>query len=164
MGAVVENIQDEPENLLYHHGAYFPGDRVSPPLEAGFWLGSGDCRSIDAGLIEPRRADPINVFHVHNDNRILAFHRWLEGIGRDVVVVASLNEATFYNYLLGFPGSGRWLEVFNSDVYDHWVNPWAAGNGGAVHADGSPMHNLPHSASLVVPANSVLVFSRDAGD
>lgn len=110
------------------------------------------------------RGDPINVFHLHNDNRILAFHRWLEGIGRDVVVVASLNEATLYDYLLGFPRSGRWLEVFNSDVYDNWVNPWGAGNGGAVQADGLPMHNLPHSVSIVIPANSVLVFSLDAGD
>jgi len=31
---------------------------------------------------------------------------------------------------------GRWLEVFNSDVYDNWVNPIVAGNQGAVEASG----------------------------
>jgi 1,4-alpha-glucan branching enzyme len=28
---------------------------------------------------------------------------------------------------LGFPIPGFWREVFNSDVYDHWVNPKVAG-------------------------------------
>ncbi|HET7343786.1 MAG TPA: alpha amylase C-terminal domain-containing protein [Methylomirabilota bacterium] len=110
------------------------------------------------------RGEPINVFHVHDANRVLAFHRWLEGAGRDVVVVASLNESTLFGYGLGFPGGGRWLEVFNSDVYDNFVNPQVAGNGGAVVADGPPLHGLPASAAIVIPANGVLVFARDPGD
>src|SRR6185503_16735572 len=44
------------------------------------------------------RGEGLNVFHVHNDNRVFAFHRWIPGLGRDVVVVASLNERTFYHY------------------------------------------------------------------
>jgi 1,4-alpha-glucan branching enzyme len=109
------------------------------------------------------RGDPINVFHVHNGNRVLAFHRWLEGIGRDVVVAASLNESTFWSYQLGFPAAGRWVEAFNSDVYDNWVNPLRAGNGGGVSADGPPLHGLPVSASSVLPANGLVVFTREAG-
>lgn len=109
------------------------------------------------------RGGGINAFHVHDDNRVLAFQRWAEGVGRDVVVVASLNESTFYGYQLGFPGGGRWLEVFNSDIYDNWVNPIAAGNGGSVYADGPPMHGLPNSAGVVIPANGLVVFARDNG-
>src|SRR6267142_1046188 len=51
---------------------------------------------------------------------------WWDGlVGRDVVVVASLNEDTFFDhsYRLGFPGDGHWEEVFNSDVYDNFFNP-----------------------------------------
>jgi len=110
------------------------------------------------------RAEGLNVFHVHNQNRILAFQRWVEGFGRDVVVIASLNESTFWSYDIGFPDSGYWLEVFNSDVYDNWVNPSVAGNGGGVWANSAPMHGLPASATLVIPANSILVFARDRGD
>ena len=52
----------------------------------------------------------------HNPgNRVIAFHRWVEFEGWDVVVVASLSETTYYNYVLGFPLPGRWAEVFNSD-------------------------------------------------
>ena len=89
-------------------------------------------------------------------------HRWLEGVGRDIIVVVSLNERTFNepNYQLGLPLSGRWLEVFNSDVYDHWVNPWVSGNGGGTHASGKPLHGFATSASIVIPANSVVVFVK----
>ena len=126
--------------------------------------------SVSRGLISLRRRQPglrgegINVFHVHNDNRVIAYQRWVEGSGRDVVVVVSLNEWTFRGYQLGFPGPGRWLEVFNSDVYDNWVNPIVAGNGGGINADGGPMHGLPSSASVVIPANGFVVFARDSGD
>jgi 1,4-alpha-glucan branching enzyme len=101
---------------------------------------------------------------VDEGNRVLAFQRWVEGQGRDVMVVASLNEETLSGYRIGMPRAGRWIEAFNSDVYDHWVNPLSAGNGGAVWADGIPMHGLPTSASMTVPANSILILTVDAGD
>ena len=104
------------------------------------------------------------MFHVHNRNRVIAFQRWIEGIGREVVVAASLNESTYWSYWLGFPGPGRWLEVFNSDVYDQWVNPNVQGNFGGVTADGPEWDGLPGSAAITLPANSLLVFARDGGD
>jgi 1,4-alpha-glucan branching enzyme len=109
------------------------------------------------------RGERINVFHVHNGNRVLAFQRWMEDVGRDVVVAVSLRESTYYGYQLGFPGAGWWHEVFNSDVYDHWVNPLVAGNGTGVRADGAQLHGLPASASVVIPANGMIVFARDHG-
>jgi 1,4-alpha-glucan branching enzyme len=117
-------------------------------------------------LIALRRSQPalcgdkINVFHVHNDNRIIAFHRWVEAGGCDVVVVVSLNESTFWNYRLGFPASGLWREAFNSDVYDNWVNPQIAGNQGAIFAIADSLHGFPAAAEIVIPANSILVFTR----
>jgi 1,4-alpha-glucan branching enzyme len=97
----------------------------------------------------------VNAFLHHNIDRIIAFHRWVEGAGEDVVVVASLNEFTFYSYTVAFPGPGRWREVFNSDVYDNWVNPIVAGNGGEVFANGSGTQGLPFSASIVIPPNGM---------
>lgn len=142
-----------------------------------YWAGlqSGDTSMVDhlrftSELVALRRRHPalrgemVHAFYVHNQNRVLAFHRWLEGIGRDVVVVMSLNESTFWGYALGFPGGGTWLEVFNSDIYDNWVNPQAAGNGGQIAADGGPRDGMPASATIVIPANAMVVFARDAGD
>jgi 1,4-alpha-glucan branching enzyme len=112
------------------------------------------------------RGEGVNVFHLDNDNRVIAMHRWLLGVGRDVVVVASLNESTFYNrsYRLGFPDGGHWNEVFNSDIYDQWLNPNAQGNPGGVTAGGPSWDGFPISAEITLPANSVLVFARDQGD
>jgi 1,4-alpha-glucan branching enzyme len=110
------------------------------------------------------RGENIQVFHIHNGNRIIAFHRWIENVSQDVVVVASLNESTFYEYQLGFPGSGSWLEIFNSDIYDHWVNPNGAGNGGQIAAQGPPTHGLPCSAKIVIPATAILVFIVQCGE
>ena len=106
------------------------------------------------------RGDNVHAFHVNNQNRVIAFHRWLEGSGQDVIVVATLAEATLFNYEIGFPFAGHWVEVFNSDVYDNFVNPSVAGNGGGVSASGGPLHGFPAFASVVIPANGVVVFAR----
>ena len=55
-------------------------------------------------------------------------------------------------------------QVFNSDVYDTWVNPEVQGNGGGIVADGPPWNNMPTSANITLPAISILVFARDQGD
>jgi 1,4-alpha-glucan branching enzyme len=95
----------------------------------------------------------------HNPgNRVIAFHRWVEWEGWDVVIVASFSEVTYYDYLLGFPQPGRWAEVFNSDFYENYPNPNVAGNGGSVDANGPATEAMPHSARIVIPANSLLVF------
>ena len=105
----------------------------------------------------------MRVHYVNNTDRVLAFYRWIEGFGNDVVVVASLRESTFWEYRIGFPGGGQWSEVFNSDVYDNWVNPMVAGNHGAVSADAVPMHGMPASAAVVIPANAIVAFARNGG-
>jgi 1,4-alpha-glucan branching enzyme len=110
------------------------------------------------------RGEATNVFHVHNGNRVIAFHRWLPGAGRDVVVVASLAETTYDGYQLGFPRGGLWIEVFNADYYDTMPNPDVKGNGGHVVADGPPLHGLPTSAPVVIPAGGLVVFALDRGD
>lgn len=107
------------------------------------------------------RGEGLHVISVDPRNRVIAFQRWVEGVGCDTVVVASLNEHTLYGYRLGMPRVGRWLELFNSDVYDGWVNPEVAGNGGGIEAVGDGMHGLSASAAMTIPANAILVFSQD---
>lgn len=105
------------------------------------------------------RGENVHAFHVHNQNRVIAFHRWLEGSGQDVIVVATLAETIWYDYAIGFPLAGQWLEVFNSDVYDNWVNPIVAGNRGGILASGPPLHGFQTSANIVIPANGFVVFT-----
>ena len=137
------------------------------------WAGldEGDKQMLDhvrftSDLLGLRREQPalrgqgFRVIHASDQDRVLAFQRWVEGEGRDVIVVAHLSTFNRSGYRIGFPGGGDWRELFNSDVYENWVNPNAAGNGGRVFAELRPMHGLSHSAELVLPANGVIVFSR----
>lgn len=109
--------------------------------------------------LDALRRGRVNVYHAWGPTRVLAFHRWIEGSGRDVVIVVSLSEVTHYGYALGFPRPGRWIECFNSDTYDNWVNPATVGNGGSIIAYDGGLHGLPAHADVIVPANGMLVFS-----
>ncbi|WP_436530190.1 alpha amylase C-terminal domain-containing protein [Actinoplanes sp. HUAS TT8] len=115
-------------------------------------------------LIRMRRALPalrggaVSIISVDETNRVVAFHRWVPGVGEDVVVVLTFSESTLHDYRLGLPRPGRWREAFNSDYYDHFPNPQVSGNAGAVVADGSPMHGLGQSGALTVPANGLIVL------
>jgi 1,4-alpha-glucan branching enzyme len=112
------------------------------------------------------RSDPVDLYHADDANRVLAFHRWIPDQGRDIVVILSLGESTFYEhgYQLGLPLAGPWHEVFNSDYYDHFPNAWVQGNAGGLTANGPPLHAMSQSAAITLPANSLLVLARDLGD
>jgi len=115
------------------------------------------------------RGEGCNPYHVDNEGRVLAFQRWVEGRGRDVLVVVSMNETTHWNYALPLPAGGYWHEVFNSDAYDSLpdtggYNPNSVGNPSGIAADSRSTGGFLFSAAVVIPANGVLVFARDLGD
>jgi 1,4-alpha-glucan branching enzyme len=94
-------------------------------------------------------------------DRVLAIHRWIEGVGADVLFVANLQEVNRFGYRIGFPGGGRWREVLNSDFYDTFPNPQTTGNGGSVTVDDRfAWDGMPSSAAIGLPANGFIVFTR----
>ncbi|MGJ5176967.1 alpha amylase C-terminal domain-containing protein [Bradyrhizobium oligotrophicum] len=142
-----------------------PDTTIQWPLLDGEDKITADAVRFTSELIAIRRTHPAltaegcAIVHAHDGNRVLAFHRW-DGAGDDVIVIASLNETPWRDYAIGFPATGQWKEVFNSDVYDNWVNPDVVGNNGAVTATGPALHGQPSSAMVTIPANGVLVFAR----
>ena len=98
------------------------------------------------------RSRNIDVLHVHDANRVLAFRRWEEG--DELLVIASLNNTAFAGgYRVQSPriADGRWREIFNSDT---------AGYGGDGLVDAEPVTAVGGVFSPRLPANSVLVFQR----
>ncbi len=106
------------------------------------------------------RGQGFRLMHVHDQNRVLAFHRWVEDAGHDAIVIVHLAPFHRFGYRIGFPADGEWREVFNSDVYENWVNPDVVGNNGRVIADPYPLHDFSHSGALTLPANSIVIFTR----
>jgi len=144
-----DDVPGHPELLLY-----WAGLAAADPTMRNF-------RNFIRELIQLRwrqaalRGEGFSPIHAHDQNRVLAFQRWVPGVGEDIVVVASFANRTWFGYQLGFPRGGRWLEVFNSEAYETYA---PQGNGGEVQANGGPMHGLSASAFLTIPANSLLVF------
>jgi len=118
-------------------------------------------------LVQLRRTQPAlraggaRVSRAQNYERVIVLHRWVEGQGQDVVVVASLDEQPKHGYAVGLPFSGIWRELFNSDFYDNFPNPGTVGNGSFVQAAGRPLDGFMASAALTLPANGVIVLARD---
>jgi 1,4-alpha-glucan branching enzyme len=58
----------------------------------------------------------INVHHVNQSDKVLAFHRWDQGGPRDDVVVSvNLAARSYYTYRIGLPRGGIWRVRFNGD-------------------------------------------------
>ena len=117
-------------------------------------------------LIRLRRAQPalrgdqLRVSTRNGLDRVIAIHRWIEGAGRDVLLVANLQEMDRYGYRIGYPGAGGWQEIFNSDFYDGLPNPSTFGNAWGVTADEVPWDGMLASAAVNLPANGFIAFAR----
>lgn len=98
------------------------------------------------------RSHNLDVLHVHNDNRVIAFKRWDNG--EEVIVVASLSNRPFDGYVLrkdalAIP-SARWKEVFNSDA-DRYGGANLGNFGSSIQAsDGALSVRIPASGLLVL--------------
>ena len=147
-----DDATNHPDLLLWWEGLDFGYDpnmgRFHRFIEELVWL-----RRREPAL----RSETLNPFHVHNDNRVLVYHRWVPGEGRDLVVISSLNDYTFNGYEVGWPADGRWREIFNSDAYDDYL---PTGNGGSIDAWGAGRDGMPATARLTIPSNSLLIFAR----
>ena len=62
------------------------------------------------------RGQHVNVYHVNNNDKVIAFHRWENGgPGDDVIVVLNFSDRNYSSYTIGFPRGGTWYIRFNSD-------------------------------------------------
>jgi 1,4-alpha-glucan branching enzyme len=108
------------------------------------------------------RGQHLNVFHVNDSDKVLAFHRWDQGGPRDdVIVVCNFRAADRPdNYRIGLPRSGNWRVRFNSDWAGYsadFTNRWVPD----VTAQSIPWNGMPFSGTLPIPAYSTLILSQD---
>ena len=62
------------------------------------------------------KGQSLNVFHVNDAAKVIAFHRWDRGgAADDVVVVVNMANRSYDSYSIGFPRAGAWNIRFNSD-------------------------------------------------
>jgi 1,4-alpha-glucan branching enzyme len=77
-----------------------------------------------------------------------------------VLVLANFTPVTRFNYRVGVPGPGRWVELLNGDANEYGGS--GQGNAGGVEAEPMPWHGHPWSVSLTVSPLTVLIFKGKA--
>jgi len=114
-------------------------------------------RNTTAGL----RGTHLNVHHLNDTDKVIAYHRWAGGGPRDdVVVLANLSAREWPAYRIGMPRSGRWQVRLNTDWAGYDVDfggvPVLATSTDAAAPDG-----MACSASIALPAYGAIVLSQD---
>jgi len=103
----------------------------------------------------------VDVYHINQDDKIIAYHRWESGGPRDsVVVVANFSAQSQKDYPIALPAQGTWIVRFNSDsrYYDQEFGD--IGNS-SVHAEAGGKDGLPAQGRINVAAYSALILSQD---
>lgn len=108
------------------------------------------------------RGEHVNVFHVNDRDKVIAFHRWESGGPRDdVVVVANFSNRPFDSYRIGFPRAGLWKVRLNSD-WSGYSSDFANHPTFDLEA-GAPGHDgLPAGGEVGVGAYSVVVLAQES--
>lgn len=108
-------------------------------------------RKTDGGL----SGENINLMHVDETNRVLAYHRWDKGGAKDdVVVVINFGNILHDNYQLGLPRNGAWQVRFNS--------AWKGYNPDIKEVSLPEEFIVDNGAgSLLLPPGSALILSQN---
>lgn len=107
------------------------------------------------------RGQNINVYHINNTDKVIAFHRWQDGGPRDdVVVVVNLGNRAYTSYNIGFPRAGVWRVRFNSDWngYSPDFAGWPSLDATAVNG---PHDGMNYNGNVGIGAYTVIILSQD---
>lgn len=101
----------------------------------------------------------INVFHVNQGAKVIAYHRWMDGgPGDDVVVVANFSHAGFDSYNIGLPQPGPWYLRFNSDWSDY--DPSFGNNGYDTRANPGGNQGMRYQGNVGLGPYSAVILSQ----
>ncbi len=103
----------------------------------------------------------VQVYHVNDDQNVIAFRRWeAGGAGDDVVVIVNFALAPKENYQVGFPTEGTWRLRFNSDakIYSDDFSDFKSSD---VTAKAGAYDGMPAGGAVAIGPYSVLIFSQD---
>lgn len=104
----------------------------------------------DAGFrwIEPNDAD----------QSVYSYIRYAKDPDDFLVIAINATPVPRYDYRIGVPQSGRYVEVLNSDSGHYGGGN--VGNLGAVYASDVWWHGFPHSLSLTIPPLGIVILRR----
>jgi 1,4-alpha-glucan branching enzyme len=107
------------------------------------------------------RGQNVNVFHVNDHDKLIAYHRWDQGGPRDdVVVVVNMANRAYESYTIGFPREGQWKVRFNSD-WRGYSDDFGDQPGYDTVASAGYKDGLRYHGNIGIGPYSALILSRD---
>lgn len=107
------------------------------------------------------RGQGLNVHHVNNDAKVIAYHRWDQGgPGDDVVIVANFADRSYGSYTIGFPRAGTWYVRMNSDWSGYGNNDYASTPGYDTTAGGDGADRMPVQGNVGIGPYTILILSQ----
>lgn len=104
----------------------------------------------------------VDVRHINNEDKVLAFHRWDKGGPDDsVMVIFNFAHKAHEHYKIGFPAKGLWKARFNSD-WEGFDSRFANHDAFDIEAVEGEMDGYPFHAGISIGAYSFLVYSLGA--
>jgi 1,4-alpha-glucan branching enzyme len=94
-----------------------------------------------------------------SQNSILSFVRYDKKKEQQVVAVINFTPVPRYNYRIGVPDDGYWVEILNSDA-SHYGGS-GAGNMGTVESHPVPYHNEDFSINILIPPLAIVLFTKE---
>lgn len=104
----------------------------------------------------------VDVFHVDQENKVIAWHRWDRGGPADSVVVAiNLSNHLREDYRIAFPDEGDWIVRFNSDsaAYDAEFGDTGPSRVAAAAAENE--EGAPVQGRITLAPYSAIILSQD---
>lgn len=96
----------------------------------------------------------INLIHMDENNKVIAYHRWKDGGPKDdVVVIVNFGSKLHQSYTLSLPRNGAWTVRFNSTLDGYSADFKDILVAGAVVENGA--------TTLTIPPNCALILSQD---
>jgi 1,4-alpha-glucan branching enzyme len=108
------------------------------------------------------RGEGLNVHHVNNTDKVMAFHRWdAGGAGDDVVVVLNFANRGYESYTVGLPRAGHWRVRLNSDWsgYDPGFADWPSYD---IATAATPRDGLDFSGNVGLGPYTAIILSQDS--
>lgn len=103
----------------------------------------------------------VSVYHVNQNDKLIAYHRWAEGGPEDsVVVVANFSSRSREHYVIGLPFAGPWVVRFNGDsrYYDNDFGDFGIPS---LYAEAEERDGLPAQGEIAIGPYSALILSQD---
>ena len=93
------------------------------------------------------------------EHSVIAFLRQATDTGDHLLVVCNFTPLVRYDYRIGVPRAGRYLELLNSDAQIYGGS--GVGNLGAVSTESVAAHDRPDSIRLTLPPLAALLLVPD---